>query len=138
MGVRRKRSGGAVKVGPKVDMNEVVPGQAYYGLKKLSLENGVSSGRTEDGVEVTAYLSEYLAWRLMVRSGIISGRAAFARGHINGEVLGVYVHVEQVDKRFLAHRLGDDSGWLYKHSGGDGDGLWTQRHAEVEAQVAAH
>jgi CBS domain-containing protein len=33
---------------------------------------------------------------------------------LNGEVLGVYVVVEVVDKVFLDSRLGDDAGWLYK------------------------
>ncbi|MBI3178748.1 MAG: CotH kinase family protein, partial [Deltaproteobacteria bacterium] len=37
----------------------------------------------------------------------------------------VYINVERVDKVFLADRYGDDSGWLYKKSGGNGDGLKT-------------
>ncbi len=125
VGVRRKRSGGSVKIGLKVDMNQFVSGQKYYGLKKFSLENGVSEGDTEDGAEVKAYVSEYLAWRLMVLSGAVSGRAVFARIHVDGELIGVYINVEQVDKRFLKHRLGDDTGWLYKKSGGAGDGFKT-------------
>jgi spore coat protein CotH len=125
VGVRRKRSGGRQKVGFKLDMNAFVPGHEWYGLKKLSLENGVSEGDTEDGAEVRAYVGEYLAWRLMVLSGAISSRATFMALEVNGESLGVYVNVEQVDKRFLQERLGDDSGWLYKKSGGVNDGLKT-------------
>jgi len=125
VGVRRKRSGGAEKVGLKVDINYVDSTQTFYGLRKLSFENGVSEGETEDGAEVAAYLAEYLAWRLMVRSGTVSGRAAFAQLHVNSNLLGVYVNVEQVDKRFLETRFGDDTGWLYKKSGGSGDGLKT-------------
>jgi hypothetical protein len=125
VGIRRKRSGGASKVGLKVDFNEFVARQSYYGLRKFSLENGVSEGTTTDGAEASVYLSEYLAWRLMVLSGTISGRAVFARIHVNGETLGIYVNVEQVDKRFLRYRLGDDTGWLYKKSGGAGDGFKT-------------
>lgn len=131
VGVRRKRSGGQQKVGLKIDMNAIVPGQAWYGLKKLSLENGVSEGDTADGAEVQAYVAEYLAWRLMVLSGAISSRVAFVALQVNGESLGVYVSVEQVDKRFLQARLGDDSGWLYKKSGGVNDGLKTN---ELNAQ----
>jgi hypothetical protein len=125
VGVRRKRSGGRYKVGFKVDINEIVAGQRWYGLKKLSLENGVSEGDSEDGAEVRTYVAEYLAWRLMVLSGAISSRAALVNVRVNGEALGVYVNVEQVDKRFLKERLGDDSGWLYKKSGGVNDGLKT-------------
>lgn len=132
VGIRRKRSGGAVKVGLKIDINEIVTGQRYYGLRKLSLENGVSEGSSEDGAAVKDYLSEYLGWRLMQRAGVISSRAVFARVHVNGELLGVYVSVEQVDKRFLASRLGDDSGWLYKKSGSAGDGLKTHENDGLE------
>jgi hypothetical protein len=128
VGIRRKRSGGAVKVGLKIDVNEIVDGQSYYGLRKLSLENGVSEGTTEDGAEVKDHLAEYLGWRLMQRAAVISSRAAFARIHVNGELLGVYANVEQVDKRFLESRLGDDSGWLYKKSGSEGDGLKTHEN----------
>jgi len=125
VGVRRKRSGGTMKVGLKIDMNEFVAGQRYFGLRKLSLENGVSEGSSDDTVDARTYFTEYLAWRLMVLSGAISGRAAFSRLFVNGELIGVYVNVEQVDKRFLKNRLGDDSGWLYKKSGGVRDGLKT-------------
>jgi spore coat protein CotH len=125
VGIRRKRSGGTVKVGLKIDVTQLVAGQSYYGLRKLSLENGVSEGSTEDGAEARDYLAEYLGWRLMQRSGAISSRAAFARVHVNAELLGVYVNVEQVDKCFLESRLVDDSGWLYKKSRSDDDGLKT-------------
>lgn len=125
VGIRRKRSGGREKVGFKIDMNAFAAGQEWYGLKKLSLENGVSEGDTEDGADVHVYVSEYLAWRLMVLSGAVSSRATFVALEVNGAPLGVYVNVEQVDKRFLSERLGDDSGWLYKKSGGVNDGLKT-------------
>jgi hypothetical protein len=125
VGLRRKRSGGTDKVGLKVDMNELGPGQSHYGLRKLSLENGESSGSASDAVDARALVSEYLSWRLMALSGAVTGRAVFARVFVNGELIGVYVNVEQVDKRFLRDRLGDDSGWLYKKSGGAGDGFKT-------------
>jgi hypothetical protein len=125
VGIRRKRSGGMVKVGLKIDINAFVADQSFYGLRKLSLENGVSEGTTQDGADVATHLSEYLGWRMMQRGGVISGRAVFARIHVNGELLGVYVNVEQVDKRFLEVRLGDDTGWLYKHSGSPDDGFKT-------------
>lgn len=128
VGVRRKRSGGTSKVGLKVDFNEIVPKQAYYGLRKFSLENGVSEGSTEDSTPTSDYLAEYLSWRMMVRSGLVTGRAVFARIFVNAELVGVYVNVEQVDKRFLAHRLGDSSGWLYKKSGSVGDGPKTHEN----------
>lgn len=125
VGVRRKRSGGNQKVGLKIDINEFVAGQRHYGLRTLSLENGVSSGDNTDGADVGALVSEYLGWRLFMLSGAITGRAAMTRVLVNDQVVGVYVNVEQVDKTFLEARLGDDTGWLYKKSGGVNDGLKT-------------
>ena len=61
----------------------------------------------------------------MSSSGAVSGRAALVTVTVNGTSRGVYVNVEQVDKTFLDSRLGDDSGWLYKRSGSDGDGFKT-------------
>jgi hypothetical protein len=125
VGVRRKRSGGQQKVGLKIDINEIAAGQQFYGLKKLSLENGVSSGDNTDSGDVGGLIREYLGWRMMVLSGAVSGRAAMVRLEVNGAVIGVYVNVEQVDKTFLESRLGNDGGWLYKKSGGIDDGLKT-------------
>jgi hypothetical protein len=125
MGIQRKRSGGSRKVGLKLDTNHFVAGQEFHGLRKLGFENGVSSGSATDDAGVENVLSEYLAWRLMQRAEVMSSRAAIARVIVNdGEPLA-YAHVEQVDKRFLKSRLGEDDGWLYKKSGGDGDGLKT-------------
>jgi hypothetical protein len=123
VGVRRKRSGGIDKPGLKVDFNFYQAGGEFQSLKKLSLENGISEG--SGTAERKDMVGEYLAWRVMVLSGAISGRAAFARVFVNGALVGTYVDVEQVDKRFLRSRLGDDSGWLYKKSGSAGDGYKT-------------
>lgn len=123
VGIRRKRSGGTQKVGLKLDVNLYVD-QRFHGLNKLSLENGVSEGGGDDA-EARDLVAEYLSWRFMVRSGAISGRAVFVRVTVNGEP-GVYVNVEQVDKRFLRSRLGEDDGWLYKKSGSADDGYKTR------------
>jgi hypothetical protein len=123
VGVRRKRSGSSAKPGLKIDFNRFTAGGSYFSLKKLSLENGVSSG--SDSAEPKDAIAEYLAWRLMIRAGTIASRAVFARVFVNGELIGVYVNVEQVDKRFLRSRGADDDGWLFKLSGSDGDGYKT-------------
>lgn len=123
VGVRRKRSGGTAKPGLKVDFNEYTAGGSYVSLKKLSLENGVSSGSST--ASPADAVAEYHAWRMMVLSGTLSSRAAFARVFVNDELIGVYVNVEQVDKRFLRARGKDDEGWLFKLSGGDDDGYQT-------------
>ena len=88
VGIRRKRSGGQQKVGLKIDINEFVPGQSFFGLRKLSLENGVSSGTNSDSGDVRGLLAEYLGWRLMVRSGAVSGRAALVTADRQRRVAG--------------------------------------------------
>jgi hypothetical protein len=137
VGVRRKRSGGTEKVGLKVDFTEYVENE-WYGLHKISLENGVSSGETADNAEARDYIAEYLAWRVMNLSGAISGRASFVNLHVNGTLIGVYVNVEQPDKVFLRDRFGDDEGWLYKHSGGVDDGWKTHETDGVEDPYDAY
>jgi hypothetical protein len=122
--VRKKRSGSVEgKPGLKIDFNRVLPGSDWHTLKKLSMENGISEGSASGSAR--DLLTEYLAWRLMVRSGAYSSRAAFARLFVNEKYVGTYVNVEQVDRRFLRSRLGDDTGWLYKHSGSANDGYKT-------------
>jgi hypothetical protein len=128
VGMRHKRSGGTDKPGFKVDINHLIAGQAFNSLNKMSFENGISSGQDcggdGDGGGASSLMTEYLAWRIHVLGGQVTGRAAFAKVYVNGDYIGTYVNVEQPDKVFLAKRLGDDDGWLYKVSGGD-DGYKT-------------
>jgi hypothetical protein len=138
VGIQRKRSGGAQKVGLKLDTNLFVAGQQFHGLRKLGFENGVSSGSNSDDAGVESVLAEYLAWRLFQRAEVMSSRAAIARVIVNGGEPLAYANVEQVDKRFLKSRLGEDEGWLYKKSGGDGDGLKTHEMDGLENPGASY
>ncbi|HEU0034735.1 MAG TPA: CotH kinase family protein [Kofleriaceae bacterium] len=128
VGVRHKRSGGTQKPGLKIDINEYVAGQTFFGLKKLDFENGVGSvvgGCGTDGSSTQSMLSEYLGWRIHVKSGEMTSRAAFVNVTLNGQPLGVFLNVENVDKAFVQSRLGDDTGWIWKFSGSPGDGQQT-------------
>jgi hypothetical protein len=118
--LRRKSSialpseGNAQKVGLKIDVNEFVPGQSWHALKKLSLENGADTSVLLEGF---AWYLHRLAW---APGGYpyMPGLACWSRVFINGSYLGLYVNVEQVDKRFCENRgiwLDDDT-WLYKSS----------------------
>lgn len=103
---------GYKKVSYKIDINELVPGQNWHGLRAVSLDNG-------DDENV---VSEGLAWYLhRVASGPIgygydAGRASWVRLVINGVDTGVYVNAEQRDKRFLENRglWIEDETWLYE------------------------
>jgi hypothetical protein len=122
VGVRRKRSGGTDKPGLKIDVNEFADNE-WYGLKKLSLENGISEG--SGTAATTDVVGELLGWRIMQLSGTMASRAAIAKVVVNGAVIGTYTNVEQVDKVFLNARLGENDGWLYKKSGSADDGYKT-------------
>lgn len=111
--VERKRGGGF-----KIDFNEYLDGQTYFGIKKLVYDTG---GTTS----VTDIVRQYLAWRMMHRAGVIASRAALAEVYVNDSYFGLLVNIEAVDKRLLKNRFGNDDGWLYKKSGGEGDGLKT-------------
>jgi spore coat protein CotH len=128
VGVRHKRSGGTQKPGLKIDINRFAAGQVFFGLKKMDWENGVGSavdGCGTDGSSTGAMMSEYLGWRLHVRSGEMSSRVAFVNVTVNGAPLGAFLSVEAVDKTFVKSRLGDASGWIWKFSGSPGDGQQT-------------
>ncbi|UCE61405.1 MAG: IPTL-CTERM sorting domain-containing protein [Phycisphaerales bacterium] len=103
---------GFIKVSLKLDINEYVIGQSWHGLKKLSLENG-------DDEDV---VTEGLAWQVERLAsgtqgyGYQAGHFAWVRLLINGVDTGVYVNVEQRDKRFLENRdlYTEGETWLYK------------------------
>jgi len=102
------------KVSLKIDINELVSGQMWHGLRKLSIENG-------DDEDVVA---EGMAWHLHRLAsgsegyGYTPGLAAWVTLHINGINTGVYLNVEQPDKRYLQNRKTyiADQTWLYKVS----------------------
>jgi len=123
--IRRKSSDalsnapGFLKVSYKIDINELVSGQNWHGLRAISLDNG-------DDENV---VSEGLAWYLhRVASGpegygYDAGLASWVRLIINGVNTGVYVSAEQRDKRFLENRglWIEDETWLYEVEDINGD-----------------
>src|SRR5688572_30002765 len=113
--VRRKSSralpseANPIKVGLKIDINELVDGQKWRGLTKVSLENGADSGVVQEG----------LAWNLhRLASSSYGYQAAFASWvqlRVNGQLIGVFVNAEQRDKQMLRNRglWVDDETWIF-------------------------
>ena len=103
-----------IKVGLKIDINELVDGQQWRGLVKLSLENAG---------DIPA-LYEGMAWQLhqLAAAAQFYGPEQFpalanwVRVTVNGEFIGVYTNVEQRDTQFLRNRQIRVSGqtWLYE------------------------
>ena len=113
--VRRKSSralpseADPIKVGLKIDINELVDGQKWRNLTKVSLENGTDSGVVQEG----------LAWNLhRLASGSYGYEAAFASWvqlRVNGQLIGVFVNAEQRDKQMLRNRglWTADETWIF-------------------------
>ena len=60
-------------------------------------------------------LREALAWRLFSRAGVPASRHTYAKLGLNATYMGLFSVIEQVDKRYLKDRFGDnDEGNLYK------------------------
>ncbi len=75
-----------------LDFDEFVPGQEFSGLTKLHLNNSVQD---------PSRLSESIASRLYLESGVPTARAGHAFVRLNGRNLGLYVMKEGYDGRFL-------------------------------------
>ena len=108
VGIRSRGDGSRSeeKPGLKVDFNEFVPGQEYYGYKSLVIDN-----LTQDA----SMLRERLAFLVFEAMGIASPRNAHARLTVNGEYWGLFALVEPVSKPFLKSRLGEESGNLFDY-----------------------
>ena len=76
-----------------------------YGLKRLTLNNAVQD---------KTLMHEHLGYRLYKRMGVPTPRTAYVRVHVNGEYWGLYLHLETIDRRFLARRFTDNQGMLYE------------------------
>jgi CotH kinase protein/Lamin Tail Domain/Fn3 associated len=108
-------NGNPQKVSLKIDFNELVPGQTWGGVRKLSLEIGGGEGPLHEG----------FAWqihRLAADAGLYhydAANAAWVKLHVNGIYRGVYTSTEQRDEQFLRNRdlYGPDNTWLYKVDG---------------------
>lgn len=97
------------KLSLKVSFNETDPDGEFHGLRKLnfhSLERDPSK------------LRDSIGYRIFRRFGVPAPRTAFARLAVNGEDLGLFLIVENVDGRFTRVRYPD---------GGEGnlyDAVW--------------
>jgi hypothetical protein len=89
----------------KVTFDEYVPGQAYLGLDKLTLNNA-----NQD----PSYLRQCLTYEVFAAAGVRVPRCNFAHVRVNGADLGIYVDVETVNHDFTRRVYADGSGNLYE------------------------
>jgi spore coat protein H len=124
VGIRKKGLlGSVVSTRPslKVEFDEFVEGQTFQGLDGLTLNNN-----NQD----QAFVQSYLAYDLFRRAGVPAPRANFAHVRVNGEDLGVYTHIEAIDRPFLQRAFGSSNGVLYESYAGDFTGEGAVRIVE--------
>jgi spore coat protein H len=93
------------KLSMKLKVDEYLPDQRLRGLKRLTF-NSMSSDPSQ--------LHERIAYRLFREMGVTAPRAVHARLVVNGESLGLFSLVEDVDGRFTDDRFQGGDGNLYK------------------------
>jgi spore coat protein CotH len=103
---RGKGSRNGEKPGLLIDTNKYVSNQEFHGLKKLVLDNVIQDA---------SFLHEPLAYQVFEAMGIPSPAISYTRVTVNDEYWGVYWLVENIDKNFLASRIGDKEGNLFKY-----------------------
>ncbi len=94
------------KISYKVKFSEYDPDGRFHGYKRINLH-----AMAGDSTKVR----EQLAYDMFNAFGVIAPRTAYANLFINGERIGLFAQVEQIDGRFTAfHFPHDKDGNLYK------------------------
>ena len=99
----------------KVDINEYVDGQKFFGLKKFTLQNSFND---------PSYMREVIAYELMDEMGVPSPEHAYVNFYVNGKLFGFYLMVEVIDGEFLENHFANANGDLYKPDGVGSDLKW--------------
>jgi hypothetical protein len=82
--------------------------ELFLGRKKINLQADCFD---------PSLLRSKLAYNLFSRTKALAPAASFVHLQLNGEFMGVYIDIEQIDQRFLSINGRDPSGNLYKVDG---------------------
>ena len=109
VGVRKKGFLGSqsdTKPSLKLRFDKYVEGQSLGGaMERMTLNNSVQD---------VSMLNTCLSYRIFAAAGSPAPRCNFATVSVNGEDLGLYVHVEEIKRPFLARHFDSDEGNLYE------------------------
>jgi hypothetical protein len=89
----------------KVKIDAYVPGAELCGLENLTLDNMHSD---------PSMIHERLAYAVARAAGVPASRSNHALVTVNGELYGVYAHVETVQPRFIGRWFADRTGSLFE------------------------
>ena len=119
VGVRKKGFLGSLsKVKPalKVRFDKFVDGQLLGGaMRRLTLNNAQQD---------PSLINTCMAYHIFASAGLPAPRCNFATVAVNGENLGLYVHVESMKTAFLERNFSDPSGNLYEGTVSDFRPKW--------------
>jgi len=106
----------AEKPALKVRFDLYDPDQTLLGLDRLTLNNSVQD---------PTFLKQCLAYDVFSRAGVPVPWCNFAHVVVNGRDLGLYVHVESVDRRWVRRHFERDEGDLWEGEFSDFRPGWT-------------
>ena len=105
------------KLSFKLKFSEYEPSRRFFGLQRLNFHS-MNGDLTK--------MHDALGYGLFREAGVPAPRTAYARLIVNGELLGLFSVVEQVDAEFVWHAFPDAGrGTLYKE-------VWPERLDEAE------
>ncbi|NOU60673.1 CotH kinase family protein [Marinifilum caeruleilacunae] len=89
----------------KINFGEFVKKQKLDGLKTINLNNAFKD---------PSFMREKLYLDFMRSEGLPVPRAAYANVYVNGELFGLYVLVEEINKGFVQRNFGNKTGAFFK------------------------
>ena len=120
VGIRKKGflgSGSFARPSLKIKFHHYLTDQRFSGLQRMTLNNNAQD---------TSQIDQYLAYRIFASAGVPAPRCNFARVTVNGKYLGIYSHVEPIDKAFLKRHFANNDGNLYEGVRSDFRPIWVQ------------
>jgi hypothetical protein len=132
IGVRKKGFLGSLsKVKPslKVRFDKFTDGQLLGGaMKRLTLNNAQQD---------PSMINTCMAYHIFAAAGLPAPRCNFATVAVNGENLGLYVHVESMKTAFLERNFADPSGNFYEGTVSDFRPEWRGTFQKKTNEAAA-
>jgi spore coat protein CotH len=131
VGVRKKGFLGSLdsdKPSLKIKLHEYADDLRIEGAKRFTLNNAKQD---------PAFISQCLGYQLFAAAGLPASRCNFARVSVNGESLGLYVHVEPIKKPFLRRHYARDDGKLWEGTLSDFRPDWIGTFAPKNDAAAA-
>ncbi len=91
----------------KIAFDEFDNNQTLDGIKKINLNNFTND---------PSLMHDVIAFKLFRDAGLVASRTSFTKLFVNGEYIGLYAIIENVDKTFLKSHFGSsqNDGNLYK------------------------